>query len=95
MGEKFVDGQSRHRPFTMTASQSTHQTGGTVLGTSPEISVVNRECQSWAVSNVFVIGASNYPQNTVYNPTDTRGALIDWTADVLKDRYLKHPGPLM
>jgi gluconate 2-dehydrogenase alpha chain len=43
---------------------------------------------------VFVVGASNYPQNSNYNPTVTLGALIYWTADALKNRYLKKPGPL-
>ena len=52
-------------------------------------------CQSWDVPNVFVPGgASVFPQNHGYNPTDTVGALAYWTADAIKSRYLKNPGPL-
>jgi len=35
-----------------------------------------------------------FPQNHGYNPTDTVGALAYWTADAIKDRYLRNPGPL-
>jgi gluconate 2-dehydrogenase alpha chain len=74
--------------------QTPHNTGGTVMGADRRTSVVNRYCQSWDVPNVFVVGASNYPQNSSYNPTGTLGALIYWTADALKNHYLKKPGPL-
>ena len=94
MGAKIVVNEPRTKPYTTTAYQSTHNTGGTVMGNDPAISVVNRYCQSWDVPNVFVVGASNYPQNSSYNPTLTLGALIYWTADALKTRYLKRPGPL-
>jgi len=47
------------------------------------------------VSNVFVIGASNYAQNASYNPTGTLGALTFWAADAIVTKYLKSPGPLM
>ena len=45
--------------------------------------------------NVFVIGASNFPQNASYNPTDTVGALAYWAADAIVNHYLKAPGPLV
>ncbi len=35
-------------------------------------SAVNRYLQSWDVHNVFVIGASAFPQGLGYNPTGTR-----------------------
>jgi gluconate 2-dehydrogenase alpha chain len=94
MGAKIVVNEPRTKPFVVTTYQSTHNTGGTVMGNDPATSVVNRYCQTWDVSNVFVVGASNYPQNSSYNPTITLGALIYWTADALKNRYLKKPGPL-
>jgi gluconate 2-dehydrogenase alpha chain len=94
MSAKSVSEEPRTGPFTTTAYQSTHNTGGAVMGTDPATSVVNRYCQSWDVPNVFVVGACNYPQNPTYNPTGTLGALIYWTADALKTRYLKNPGPL-
>jgi gluconate 2-dehydrogenase alpha chain len=47
------------------------------------------------VHNVFVIGASNFPQNASYNPTDTVGALAYLAADAITKQYLKSPGPLV
>ena len=95
MGAKAVAEAPRTPPFTTTAYQSTHNTGGAIMGADPETSVVNRYCQSWDVPNVFVVGACNYPQNSTYNPTGTLGALIYWTADALKTKYLKNPGRLV
>ena len=86
----------RKGPYNINIYQTTHNTGGTVMGADPATSVVNRYCQSWDVHNVFVPGgASVFPQNHGYNPTDTVGALAYWTADAIKQRYLKNPGPLI
>jgi gluconate 2-dehydrogenase alpha chain len=86
----------RRGPYTITEYQTTHNTGGTVMGADPVTSALNRYCQSWDVHNVFVPGgASVFPQNHGYNPTNTVGALAYWTADAIKDRYLKNPGPLV
>jgi gluconate 2-dehydrogenase alpha chain len=95
MGAKQVVGSPRKGPYTTTQYQTTHNTGGTVMGNDPSTSVVNRYLQSWDVSNVFVIGTSNYPQNASWNPTGTLGALTYWAIDALKNKYLKHPGPLV
>jgi gluconate 2-dehydrogenase alpha chain len=92
MGGRQVSGAPRRGPYTTTQYQSTHNTGGTVMGTDPATSTVNRYLQSWDVPNVFVIGASNFPQNASYNPTDTVGALAYWSADAIVNRYLKQPG---
>ncbi|MGE5492878.1 MAG: GMC family oxidoreductase [Actinomycetota bacterium] len=94
MGGKQVAGGPRKGPYTITQYQTTHNTGGTVMGTDPATSVVNRYLQSWDVPNVFVIGASNFPQNASYNPTGTVGALAYWAADAIVKRYLKSPGAL-
>ncbi len=45
------------------------------MGTSPPTSVVNKYLQSWDVPNVFVMGASAFPQNMGYNPTGIVAAL--------------------
>lgn len=55
--------------------QSTHNTGGTIMGSDPGTSVVNSYLQMWDAPNVFVVGASNFPQNAGFNPTGTVGAL--------------------
>ena len=95
MGGKQVAGGPRKGPYTVTQYQSTHNTGGTIMGADRSTSVLNRYCQSWDASNVFVIGASDFPQNASYNPTDTVGALAYWAADAIVNRYLKSPGPLV
>lgn len=95
MGAKQLVGNPRKAPYTITQYQSTHNTGGTVMGDDPKTSVVNRYLQSWDVPNVFVIGASNYPQNASWNPTGTLGALAYWSIDAIKNKYLKNPGKLV
>lgn len=75
--------------------QSTHTTGGTVMGDSPATSVVNRYLQSWDVPNLFVLGASVFPQNLAYNPTGIVGATALWAAHAIRTQYLAQPGPLV
>jgi gluconate 2-dehydrogenase alpha chain len=48
----------------------------------------------WGVPNLFVVGASNFPQNGGYNPTGTVGALAFHTADALVARFVNSPGML-
>jgi gluconate 2-dehydrogenase alpha chain len=95
MGAKLVAGSPRKAPYTSQQYQSTHNTGGTVMGENPRTSVVNRYLQSWDVANLFVIGASNYPQNASWNPSGTLGALTYWALDAIKNQYLKNPLPLV
>jgi len=95
MGGRQVAAAPRRAPYTITQYQSTHNTGGTVMGSDPSTSAVNPFLQSWDVSNVFVIGASNFPQNASYNPTDTVGALAYRAADAIVNRWVKAPGPLV
>jgi gluconate 2-dehydrogenase alpha chain len=95
MGGQQVAGAVRKGPYTITQYQTTHNTGGTVMGTDRATSVVNKYLQSWDVPNLFVIGASNFPQNATYNPTGTVGALAYFAADAIVNRYLKSPGPMV
>ena len=81
--------------YSIVPYQTTHNTGGAIMGTDPKTSVVNRYLQSWDVHNLFVMGACVFPQNAGYNPTGTVGALTYWAADAIKKRYLKNPGPLV
>ena len=89
--------QQRPRPklFHVVPGQSTHNTGGTIMGTDPKTTVVNRYLQAWDAHNLFVMGASVFPQNAGYNPTGTVGALAYWSANAITSRYLKSPGPLV
>ncbi|MFD2830065.1 GMC family oxidoreductase [Corticicoccus populi] len=61
--------------YNIVPYQSTHNTGGTVMGDDPEISVVNNYLQHWDRDNLFVVGAGNFAHNSGYNPTATVGAL--------------------
>ena len=80
--------------YSIVPYQSTHNTGGAIMGGDPRTSAVNKYLQCWDVPNVFGVGANAYPQNPGYNPTGTLGALTYWVADGIKNRYLKQPGLL-
>jgi gluconate 2-dehydrogenase alpha chain len=75
--------------------QTTHTTGGAIIGTNPANSVINRYSQSWDVSNLFIYGASAFPQNIGYNPTGLLAGLAYFSAAKIRDSYLKSPGPLV
>jgi len=79
--------------YTVTQYQSTHVNGGAIMGTSPESSVVNPWLQHWRVPNLWVVGASAFPQNGSGNPTLTILALALRAAEGM-ERYVKSPGGL-
>jgi gluconate 2-dehydrogenase alpha chain len=81
--------------YTIVPYQSTHNTGGAVMGADPQTSAINKYLQSWDVPNVFVVGASAFPQNGGYNPTGTVGALTFQALEAIKTKYLKRPGALL
>jgi gluconate 2-dehydrogenase alpha chain len=88
--------QASSRPsWTVVPYQSTHNTGGTIMGVDPKSSALNKYLQSWDCHNLFVVGANVFPHNSSYNPTGPVGALAYWTADAIKTRYMKNPGPLV
>ncbi len=86
--------KQRSGHYSIVPYQTTHNTGGAIMGDDPRKSVVNRYLQCWDMPNVFVQGACLFPQNAGYNPTGTVGALAFWGADALR-RYLRNPGPLV
>jgi gluconate 2-dehydrogenase alpha chain len=85
----------RTKPYNIVPYQSTHNTGGAIVGADPNTSPLNKYLQSWDVPNVFVVGASAFPQNAGFNPTGTVGALAYWAADAIRKQYLKSPGALV
>ncbi len=95
MGPKQVVKHPRTGPYNSSVYQTTHLCGGAVMGTDPKTSALNRYLQSWDVSNLFVMGATAFPQNAGYNPTNTVGALAYWAAQAIRTQYLKNPGPLV
>jgi len=95
MGARQMEKQYRRAPYDITDYQTTHLCGGAIMGTDPKTSALNRYLQSWDVPNLFVIGASAFPQNAGYNPTGTVAALAYWSAEAILTRYLKSPGALV
>lgn len=81
-------------PYSVVPYQTTHNTGGAVMGTDPATSVVNRYCQSWDAHNLFVFGACLFPQNVGYNPTGPLMGLAYWALEAIKTQYLSNPRPL-
>jgi gluconate 2-dehydrogenase alpha chain len=75
MGADRIDSLKKLGPYDIVTYQSTHNTGGVIIGATPETSAVNKYLQMWDVDNLFVVGASAFPHNSGYNPTGTVGAL--------------------
>jgi gluconate 2-dehydrogenase alpha chain len=88
-----VNGRNGH--YSIVPYQTTHNTGGTIMGASPQDSVTNKFLQSWDVPNLFLLGAGAFPQNAGYNPTGTVGALAFHAAKAIREQYLRAPGPLV
>jgi gluconate 2-dehydrogenase alpha chain len=95
MGPRQIEKLPRTGHYNIGVYQTTHTCGGAVMGDDPATSALNRYLQSWDVPNLFVMGATAFPQNAGYNPTDTVGALAYWAADAIINQYQKYPGPLV
>jgi gluconate 2-dehydrogenase alpha chain len=92
---RIVSTQDELGPYNIHDYQSTHPTGGCIMGTDPSRSVTNSYGQVWDTPNVFVTGAALFPQNAGANPTGTVGAVTYRMADALRERYFDHPGELL
>jgi len=95
MNVKLDDTKPSRAKYSVVSYLSTHIQGGAVMGTSPETSVVNRYLQHWDLPDLFVIGASAYPQSPSQNPTLTAVALTTWVADALIGKHLQNPGKML
>jgi gluconate 2-dehydrogenase alpha chain len=88
-----VNGRDGH--YSIVPYQTTHNTGGTIMGANPRDSVTNKYLQCWDVPNLFLLGSGAFPQNAGYNPTGTVGALAYHAAKAIREQYLRAPGPLV
>jgi gluconate 2-dehydrogenase alpha chain len=95
MGARQVVKAPRKGPYDVTKYQTSHLCGGAVMGTNPANSALNTYLQSWDVPNLFVQGATAFPQNAGYNPTGTVAALAYRSAEAIRTQYLKNPGKLV
>ncbi len=93
MGAKEVSKAAELGDYSIVPYQSTHNTGGTIMGDDPEKSVVNNWLQHWDRDNLFVVGAGNFVHNSGYNPTGTVGALAYRCAEGVI-RFAKEGGRL-
>lgn len=94
MGAKTVVGGNPISDYDIVPYQTTHNTGGTIMGADPETSVVNNFLQHWDAENLFVVGAGNFAHNGGYNPTGTVGALAYRCAEGII-RYSREGGSLV
>ncbi len=95
MGGREIKVNKRAGSWDVVPYQTTHNTGGAIMGTDPSTSATNKYLQSWDVANLFILGASAFPQNPGYNPTGTVAALAYHAADAIKGQYLKAVGKQM
>ncbi|WP_106497850.1 GMC family oxidoreductase [Lentibacillus sp. Marseille-P4043] len=93
MGADKVDAMDELGPYNITTYQSTHNTGGVIMGADPDTSAVNNYLQMWDMENLFVVGASAFSHNGGYNPTGTVGALAYRAAEGIM-KYHKNGGML-
>lgn len=94
MGAKTVVPGNPITDYDIVPYQTTHNTGGTIMGADPATSVVNTQLQHWDAENLFVVGAGNFPHNGGYNPTGTIGALAYRAAEAIQ-KYSKTGGSLV
>jgi gluconate 2-dehydrogenase alpha chain len=66
---------------------SSHEFGGTRMGTDPQRSLVNSYGQCWDVPNLFIGGGSIWPTSPSFNPTGTITALAWRTADYIVQQW--------
>ncbi|PZX15268.1 gluconate 2-dehydrogenase alpha chain [Palleronia aestuarii] len=95
MGGREVKVSEMKVPYDIAPYQTTHNTGGHIMGETPTDSVTNKYNQSWDLPNLFLMGAGNFPQNPGYNPTGTVAALAYHSMQAVRERYLRDPGPLV
>ncbi|MCX6598088.1 MAG: GMC family oxidoreductase [Acidobacteria bacterium] len=98
-GAKVIEGGGRGAGrrtgrYQTSAYATSHLHGGAIMGDSPANSVVNSYLQHWHLSNLWVVGASAFPQAGATNPTITSLSITLRACDALINRYLKHPGAL-
>lgn len=93
MGPSKINDRQQLEHYDIVPYQTTHNTGGVIMGAEPETSAVNNYLQMWDAENVFVVGASAFPHNGGYNPTGTVGALAYRAAEGII-KYSKEGGLL-
>ena len=94
MGADMINSPGDQGDWDTTKYQTTHNTGGVIMGADSKTSALNNYLQMWDCENVFVPGASAFPHNSGMNPTGTVGALAYRAAEGI-EKYLKNGGSLV
>lgn len=94
MGADIVEASELSDSYNIVPYQTTHNTGGVIMGADSETSAVNNYLQMWDVDNLFVVGASAFAHNGGMNPTGTVGALAYRAAEGIQN-YLENGGQLV
>ncbi|MEG3131847.1 GMC family oxidoreductase [Pantoea cypripedii] len=94
-GQHLVVDNQAEQSWNPYMQHSSHTIGGVVMGADPRTSALNPYLQSWDAHNLFVVGASAFPNNGGYNPTVTVGALAVRAAQAIHQTYINNPAPLV
>ncbi|MBK0090121.1 GMC family oxidoreductase [Erwinia sp. S59] len=94
-GQHVVVDNQAEKSWNPYMQHSSHTIGGAVMGADPSTSALNPYLQSWDAHNLFVVGASAFPNNGGYNPTVTVGALAVRAAQAIHQKYINNPAPLV
>jgi hypothetical protein len=77
MGGEIVAIGDRSTPYSIVPYQTTHNTGGAIMGADPKTSVVNRYLQSWdATREVGIRRMSNGQARACYQATCVRSCAV-------------------
>src|SRR5690606_10101342 len=82
-------------PYNVHSYQSTHCTGGAIMGPDPRSSVIEKVVLLWDTPIVFVTGAALYTQSPVMNPSAPRQTLSYFAGEALTQRYFRNPRELL
>lgn len=94
-GQHIVVDNQAEKSWNPYMQHSSHTIGGAVMGADPSTSALNPYLQSWDAHNLFVVGASAFPNNGGYNPTVTVGGLAVRAAQAIHQKYINNPAPLV
>ncbi len=75
VGKRIMEATGAARVWTEEKGRPNRWAGGTRMGEDPLKSVVNKNCQTHDIENLFVLGSSVFPTMAGYPPTATIAAL--------------------
>jgi choline dehydrogenase-like flavoprotein len=84
VGEKIMRATGASRVWTEEKGRPNRWAGGTRMGADPKNSVVNKNCQTHDIENLFIVGSSVFPTMAGYPPTATVAALSYRLAEFIR-----------